>query len=367
MSLRSQSALKFQRKVRCVLMFSHSAIGIDLGTSNIVVYNELRGIIFNEPAVVVLDAETKEVYAIGNPAKQMYGKTPITLTAIKPLKDGVIADFDNTVKLLQTVLNRVARITNIPIRKTAASVSVPAGATVVARNIIRDAVLETGIKIVTIVEAPVAAAIGAGLPINEPVSNMIVNMGAGTTEISIVSYRGILANMSVRSAGDSLDADIIQYFRDEHNLLIGNLTAEKVKQKIGYAPGPHILKSMEVRGRCLLTGLPTIIKASSTEVQPIFTEFLARIVKMVHVMVEQSPAELSGDIMDQGIIFTGGASQLNGFKEWLTKQVDFPIILDPNPLESIAIGTGRIHYYSQRTLSGDFELTTPRLKLPFFS
>ncbi|MBC6310104.1 rod shape-determining protein [Listeria sp. FSL L7-1582] len=348
-------------------MFSHSSIGIDLGTANIVVYNELRGVIFREPAVVVLDVETKEVYAIGNLAKQMYGKTPTTLTAIKPLKDGVIADFDNTVKLLHAVLDRVARIANISIRKTAASVNVPAGATLVERNIIRDAVLATGIKVVTIVEAPVAAAIGAGLPINKPVSNMIVNIGAGTTEVSIVSYRGVLANMSIRSAGNSLDAEIIQYFREEHHLLIGDLTAEKIKMKLGYAPSPHLLKSMDVRGRSLLTGLPATTNISSTDIQPLITEFLAKIIKMIHVMVEQSPAELSGDIMDQGIILTGGGSLLNGFKEWLTNQVDFPVILDPNPLESIAIGTGRIHLYSQRTVSGDLELTTPRLNLPFFS
>ncbi|MBC1475399.1 rod shape-determining protein [Listeria grandensis] len=348
-------------------MFSHSSIGIDLGTANIVVYNELRGIMFNEPAVVVLDAKTNEVYTVGTEAKQMYGKTPTTLTAIKPLKDGVIADFDNTVRLLESILDRVTNITNVPIRKTAASVNVPAGATIVERNIIRDAILATGIKIVTIVEAPVAAAIGAGLPINEPVSNMIVNIGAGATEISIVSYRGVLANMSVRSAGNSLDAEIIQYLRESHNLLIGNLTAEKIKIQLGFAPVPHVLKNMEVRGRSLLTGLPEIIGISSIEIQPLFTEFLAKIVKTIHAMVEQSPAELSGDIMDQGIILTGGGSLLNGFKEWLTNQVDFPVIMDPNPFESIAIGTGKIHLYSQRAISGDLELTTPRLNLPFFS
>ncbi|MBC2366839.1 rod shape-determining protein [Listeria booriae] len=348
-------------------MFSHSSVGIDLGTANIVVYNELRGIMFNEPAVIVLDAKTKEVYTIGTPAKQMYGKTPTTLTAIKPLKDGVVADFDNTVKLLQVILERVTKITHVPIRKTAASINVPAGATIVERNIIRDAVLATGIKVVTIVEAPVATAIGAGLPINEPVSNMIVNIGAGITEISIVSYRGILANLSIRSAGDTLDEEIIQYFREKHHLLIGNLTAEKIKKELGFAPLPHVLKTMEVGGRSLLNGLPELTLVTSTEIQPLFTDALNKIVKAIHVMVEQSPAELSGDIMDQGIILTGGGSLLNGFKEWLTNQVDFPVILDPNPLESTAIGTGRIHFYSQRNFSGDVELTTPRLNLPFFS
>ncbi|MBC1435526.1 rod shape-determining protein [Listeria rocourtiae] len=321
-------------------MFGNTTIGIDLGTANILVYNKSNGIILNEPSVVAMDIHTKSVLAIGQEAKDMIGKTPTNIIAVRPLKDGVIADFDITTGLLREIMRRVTGIVGSSVKRPNVVVCVPTGATSVERRAISDAVKSMGAKDVTLIEEPVAAAIGANLPVDEPIANVIVDIGGGTSEIAIISYGGIVTSTSVRTGGDHMDDEIIQHIRKNYNLLVGEATAERIKMELGYAPILHAEATLDVRGRDLLTGLPMTITITSTEIQKALEETLGRILEAVRVTLEQCPAELSGDIVDRGIVLTGGGSLLHGFQEWLVHQIDVPVHMAPNPLESVAIGTG---------------------------
>ncbi|MDR4938548.1 rod-share determining protein MreBH [Rossellomorea marisflavi] len=322
-------------------MLSNSEIGIDLGTANILVYSKNKGIILNEPSVVAIDTETKSVLAVGAEAKNMIGKTPGKIVAVRPLKDGVIADFDVTTEMLKQVMRKASKKLGFSIRKPTVVVCTPSGATSVERRAIQDAVRGSGAKSVTLIEEPVAAAIGADLPVGEPVANVIVDIGGGTTEVAIISYGGVVSCNTIRIGGDQMDEDIIQYVRKRYNLLIGERTAEQVKIEVGQALIDHDERTMEIRGRDLVTGLPKTIELTSLQIQEALKESLLHILETIRATLENCPPELSGDIVDRGVILTGGGSLLNGLQDWLSHEIVVPVHLAPNPLESVAIGTGR--------------------------
>ncbi|EAF0236689.1 rod shape-determining protein [Listeria monocytogenes] len=319
-------------------MFGTTTIGIDLGTANILVYSKEKGIILNEPSVVALNTNDGTVLAIGQEAKEMIGKTPTSISAVRPMKDGVIADFDLTSGLLREIMRRIS-VSGV--RKPNVVVCTPTGATSVERRAISDAVRSTGARSVVLIEEPVAAAIGADLPVAEPVANVIVDIGGGTSEIAIISYGGVVSSTSIRTGGDHMDEEIIQYIRKNYNLLIGQTTAERIKMELGYAPIDHVTQTADIRGRDLLTGLPKTIQVSSTEIQSALAETLQRILEAIRNTLELCPPELSGDIVDRGIILSGGGSLLQGFRDWLVQEIDVPVHMAPSPLESVAIGTGR--------------------------
>lgn len=322
-------------------MLNTSEIGIDLGTANILVYSKTKGIILNEPSVVAIDTETKKVLAVGKEAKEMIGKTPGRIVAIRPLKDGVIADYDTTTEMLRQVMRKASKSVGFAIRKPNVVVCTPSGSTSVERRAIQDAVRNAGAKKVHLIEEPVAAAIGSGMPVDEPVANVVVDIGGGSTEVAIISFGGVVACNSIRIGGDRLDDDIIQYVRKEYNVLIGERTAEKIKMEIGYALIDHEELTMEVRGRDLVTGLPKTITLSSYEIRDAIKESLLHILEAIRATLEDSPAELSGDIVDRGVILSGGGALLNGMQEWLSQEIVVPVHLAPSPLESVAIGTGK--------------------------
>lgn len=319
-------------------MFGTTTIGIDLGTANILVYSKEKGIILNEPSVVALNTNDGTVLAIGQEAKEMIGKTPTSISAVRPMKDGVIADFDLTSGLLREIMRRIS-VSGV--RKPNVVVCTPTGATSVERRAISDAVRSSGARSVVLIEEPVAAAIGADLPVAEPVANVIVDIGGGTSEIAIISYGGVVSSTSIRTGGDHMDEEIIQYIRKNYNLLIGQTTAERIKMELGYAPIEHVTQTADIRGRDLLTGLPKTIQVSSTEIQSALAETLQRILEAIRNTLELCPPELSGDIVDRGIILSGGGSLLQGFRDWLVQEIDVPVHMAPSPLESVAIGTGR--------------------------
>ncbi|MFJ7746443.1 rod-share determining protein MreBH [Peribacillus sp. NPDC097295] len=322
-------------------MLSNTEIGIDLGTANTLVYSKNKGIIFNEPSVVAIDIVTHKVLAVGLEAKNMIGKTPGHIVATRPLKDGVIADFDVTAQMLKEIMKKVSKEMGFTIRKPNVVVCTPSGSTSVERRAIQDAVRSCGAKQVHLIEEPVAAAIGAGLPVEEPTANVIVDIGGGTTEVAIISYGGVVSCNSIRIGGDQLDEDICQYVRKKHNVLIGERTAELIKMEIGYALIDHSPLTMEVRGRDLVTGLPKPITISSTDVQEAIQESLLHILEAIRSTLEDCPPELSGDIVDQGVVLSGGGALLNGVQDWLMKELIVPVELADSPLESVAIGTGR--------------------------
>ncbi|ADU29055.1 rod-share determining protein MreBH [Evansella cellulosilytica] len=319
----------------------NSYIGIDLGTANILVYTKNKGIVLNEPSVVAIDIHTNQVLAIGNEAKAMVGKTPGNIVAIRPLKDGVIADYQVTIDMLKQIMKKVSKKLGLSFRKPHVVVCTPSGATSVERRAIHDAVKEFGAKQVDLIEEPIAAAIGADLPVAEPTANVIVDIGGGTTEVAIISFGGIVTANSTRTGGDHFDEDIVQYIRKKYNMLIGYRTAENIKIEIGYALVDHQELRMDIRGRDLVTGLPKTITITSFEIQDAIKEPLLVILETVRNTLENCPPELSGDIVDHGITITGGGSLLNGLERWLRKEINVPVHLAPNPLESVAIGTGK--------------------------
>lgn len=322
-------------------MFSNAEIGIDLGTANILVYSKTKGIVLNEPSVVAIDINTKQVVAVGLEAKEMVGKTPKNIIPIRPLKDGVIADYDVTAQMLKELLKKVSKKLGMSMRKPTVVVCTPSGSTSVERRAIHNAVTSYGAKQVHLIEEPVAAAIGADLPVDEPIANVVVDIGGGTSEVGIISFGGIVSCNSVRTAGDKMDEEIIQYIRKTYNILIGERTAENVKMEIGYAHPNHEPQTMEIRGRDMVTGLPKTIEITSEEIHLAIKESLEQILETIRATLEDCPPELSGDIVDHGIVLTGGGALLNGIQEWLADTLSVPVHLAPNPLESVAIGTGR--------------------------
>ncbi|MCM3714492.1 rod-share determining protein MreBH [Halalkalibacter oceani] len=322
-------------------MWNNVEIGIDLGTANLLVYSKGKGIILNEPSVVAINTQTQEVLAVGLEAKSMVGKTPANIVAVRPLQDGVIADFDMTSKMLKAIMRKASKQLGLAMRKPNVVVCAPSGSTSVERRAILDAVKSCGAKQVHVIEEPVAAAIGADLPVEEPVANVVVDIGGGTTEVAIISFGGVVSCSSVRIGGDKLDEGIIQYVRKSYNVLIGERTAEQIKMEIGYAPITHEEMTMEIRGRDLVNGLPKTVTLRSTEIQQAIQEHMLQLLESIRSTLEDCPPELSGDIVDRGIMLTGGGALLNGIQEWLSTEIDVPVHIAPTPLESVAIGTGR--------------------------
>ncbi|NLL42289.1 MAG: rod shape-determining protein [Firmicutes bacterium] len=315
-------------------------IGIDLGTANTLVLVEGRGIVINEPSVVAIDRDTNEIFAVGNKAKEMVGRTPGNIIAIRPLKDGVIADFEVTERLLRDFLNKATRRSRL--RRPRVIISVPSGVTEVEKRAVIDATLSAGAKDARVIEEPMAAAIGAGLPVQDPTGTMIVDIGGGTTEVAVISLGGIVSQRSIRVAGDEMDDSIIHYIRRSYNLLIGERTAERIKSEIGYAflDGKEEL-TMEIRGRDLVSGLPKTVTVSSTEVHQALVEPIQAIIDAVKVTLEHTPPELAADIMDRGIMMAGGGSLLNGLDELLMRETGMPIHIAERPLTAVVEGTGQ--------------------------
>lgn len=322
-------------------MLSTEEIGIDLGTANTLIYSKTKGIVLNEPGVVAIDINSKKVIAVGQEAKEMIGKTPKNIVPIRPLSEGVIADYDVTAQMLKELLKKVSKKIGLSLRKPTVVVCTPTGSTAVERRAIHNAVASYGAKKVHLIEESVAAAIGSDLPVDEPIANVIVDIGGGTAEIGIISFGGVVSSNSVRVGGDQLDEEIIQYVRKMYNVMIGERTAENIKMEIGYAKKDHEEQTMEVRGRDMVTGLPKTITINSKEIYNAIKESLDNILEAIRSTLEECPPELSGDIVDHGIVLTGGGALLHGMKDWLASEIDVPVHIAPNPLEAVAIGTGK--------------------------
>jgi len=316
-------------------------MGIDLGTANSLVYVKGKGIVLREPSVVAIERESGQVLAVGEEAKQMIGRTPGNIIAIRPMKDGVIADFDVTQSMIKYFINRSLRNRTFLIRPRVV-VSVPSGVTPVEERAVREAALQAGAREAYLVEEPMAAAIGAGLPVHEPTGNMIVDIGGGTTEVAVISLGGIVTSTSIRIAGDEMDEAIIQYVKKTYSLMIGERTAEEIKIEIGTAYPPENLGSYDVRGRDLVTGLPKTVRVTAEEIYKALTEPVSAILEAIKNTLEQTPPELSADIMDRGIVMAGGGSLLRGLDYLVSEQTGMPVHVADEPLLCVAYGTGRV-------------------------
>lgn len=315
-------------------------IGMDLGTANTLVHVRGRGIVISEPSIVAVDSKTRKVLEIGAEAKRMVGRTPANITVIRPLRDGVISDFDVTEQMIKYFVQRVHdRVGLVP--RPRMLLGIPSGVTEVERRAVRDAALNAGARWARLVEEPMAAAIGAGLPISEPSGNLIVDIGGGTTEVAVISLGGIVVSRSVRVGGDELDEDVIAYARREYNLLIGERTAEDIKIAIGSAyPGPHDQQHVSMRGRDLLTGLPRFVEITAEQMREAIDSSLAQIVGIIKDTIEETPPELVADIVDQGIVLAGGGALLQGLDRRIAEATQMPVHIADDPLTCVARGTG---------------------------
>jgi rod shape-determining protein MreB and related proteins len=322
-------------------MFSGRDMGVDLGTANTLVYVKGKGIVVREPSVVALRTDTGGIEAVGDAAKQMIGRTPGNIVAVRPMKDGVIADFQTTAQMLRYFIRQAMKNKSSLSGKPRVMICVPSGITAVEKRAVEDAALEAGAKDAQTIEEPMAAAIGAGLPVGEPTGSMVVDIGGGTTEVAIISLGGIVTSKSIRVAGDEMDESIIQYIKKAYNLMIGERTAEELKVTIGTAMPMDSMETMEIRGRDLLTGLPKTITISSTEISEALADTVGAIVDAVKVTLEKSPPELAADIMDRGIVLTGGGALLRNLDRLLANETGMPVVVAENPLDCVAIGTGK--------------------------
>jgi rod shape-determining protein MreB len=325
---------------RLKTMFTNN-IAIDLGTANTLVYVKGQGLVLNEPSVVAVEKGTNRIRAVGKEAKAMVGKTPGTIEAVRPLKDGVIADFESTEALLRNFISRV--ITSRFLVRPRVIISVPSGITEVEKRAVRDSAEQAGAREVYLVPEPIAAAIGVGLPVSKPCGNMIVDIGGGTTEIAVMTLNGIVNATSVRVAGDKMDEAIVQYVKRAYNVLIGDQTAERIKIKIGSAFPLDPEEEMEVKGRDLITGIPKSIKISSVEIREALKEPLDAMVEALKQTLERTPPELAADIVDRGIVLTGGGALLRGLDQLLKEATNLNILVAEDPLLCVVLGAGRIH------------------------
>ena len=314
-------------------------MAVDLGTANTLVYVRGRGIVLNEPSVVAINSNSGGILAVGSEAKRMIGRTPGSIVAIRPLKDGVIADFDTTERMLRYFIKKVHRRRHLA--KPRLIVCVPSGITGVEQRAVKDAGYAAGARKVFIIEEPMAAAIGAGLPVHEPTGNMVVDIGGGTSEVAVISLGGIVTSLSVRVGGDALDTSIIQYVKKEYSLMLGERTAEEIKVAVGSAFPTPDEPHAEIRGRDLVTGLPRTIVVSAEEIRRAMDEPVNAIVDAVKATLDRTPPELSGDIMDRGIVLTGGGALLQGLDERLRHETGMPIIVAERTLECVALGSGK--------------------------
>lgn len=314
-------------------------MAVDLGTANTLVYVRGRGIVLDEPSVVALHTASGGVLAVGTEAKRMIGRTPGTIVAVRPLKDGVIADFDTTERMLRYFIQRVYR--RRAFARPRLVVCVPSGITTVERRAVVEAGTQAGASRVFIVEEPMAAAIGAGLPVAEPTGNMIVDIGGGTTEVAVISLGGVVVSQSIRTAGDEIDQAIIAYLKKEYGLLLGERTAEEIKIKIGSAFAVTGESTAEVRGRDLASGLPKTIPVSAAEIREAIEEPVSTIVDAVSTTLDTCPPDLAADVMDRGIVLTGGGALLRGLDARLRAETGMPVHIADAPLRSVALGAGR--------------------------
>ncbi len=313
-------------------------MGIDLGTANTLVYVQGRGIVLQEPTVVAIEKDTNNVFSVGTEAKQMVGRTPGNIVAVRPMKDGVIADFDITEKMLRYFINKAGK--NVGILSPRVIIGVPSGVTEVEKRAVMDAGLQAGAREVFLIEEPMAAAIGAGLQVEDPTGNLIVDIGGGTTEVAVISLGGIVSSRSIRIAGDEMNEAISHYIKRHYNLMIGERTSEDVKKAIGSAFPDGQEMQMEVRGRDLVTGLPKTITVTSREIQEALSEPISGIVDAVKTTLERTPPELSADILDRGIVMSGGGALLRGIDRLLAEETGMPVQIADDPLTCVARGTG---------------------------
>ncbi len=314
-------------------------IGIDLGTASILVYIKGKGIVLKEPSVVAFDRDTNEIKEIGEEARKMIGRTPGNIVAIRPLRQGVISDYAITEKMLKYFIKKA--MGKKTLRKPRISVCIPSGATEVEKKAVEDATYQAGAREVSIIEEPVAAAIGAGIDISKACGNMIVDIGGGTSDIAVISLGGTVVSTSVKVAGDDFDEAIVRFMRKKHNLLIGERTAEEIKINIGCAyPRPEML-TMDVRGRNLVTGLPKTMTITSDEMMEALKEPAMKIVESVHNVLERTPPELAADVYERGIVMTGGGSLLGGLDELIEEKTGINTMIAEEPMNVVAIGTGK--------------------------
>ena len=315
-------------------------LAVDLGTANTKVYVRGRGIVLREPTVIAMQRESRAVLAVGEQAKQMIGRTPGNIVAVRPMKDGVIADFDVTQVMLRFFMTKAQR--RRPLIRPRVIVCVPSGVTEVEKRAVIDATLQAGAREAYLIEEPMAAAIGAGLPVHEPTGNMVVDIGGGTTEVAIISLGGIVTSRSIRVGGDEMDEAVISHIKRTYNMLIGERTAEEVKITIGSAfPRPES-EVFEVRGRDLVTGLPKTLTITSSEIQVALAEPVGAILEAIKVTLERTPPELASDIIDHGIVMTGGSSQLRGFDRLVAEETGMPVNLSEEPLLCVVRGAGKV-------------------------
>lgn len=313
-------------------------IGIDLGTANVLIYLKGKGIVLNEPSIVVVDTETKKVIAVGREANEMLGRTPGKVKAIRPMKDGVIADFEIAEIMLKEFIKKAKAKKSIA--RPRILICCPTNITPVEKNAIKEAAEQAGARKVYIEEEPKVAAIGAGMDISKPIANMVLDIGGGTTDVAVLSMNGIVSSSSIKIAGNTLNQDIIKYMREKYKLLIGEPTAEDIKINFSNVYKPNKKEKLEIKGRDLITGLPHKIEINQQETKEAMEESVNKIIKVIKNVLEQTPPELSADIVEKGIILTGGGSLLTGFQELLEEELKIPVLMSESPLTCVAEGTG---------------------------
>ncbi|MCL6610529.1 MAG: rod shape-determining protein [Peptococcaceae bacterium] len=316
-------------------------MGIDLGTANSLVYLKGKGIVLREPSVVAIQKDSGQVLAVGEEAKQMIGRTPGNIIAIRPMKDGVIADFDVTQSMIKYFIKKALRGKTFLVHPRVV-VSVPSGVTAVEERAVREAAMQAGAREAYLIEEPMAAAIGSGLPVHEPTGNMVVDIGGGTTEVAVISLGGIVTSRSIRIAGDEMDEAIAHHVKKTYNLMIGERTSEEIKIEIGTAYPPAHNEVMDIRGRDLVTGLPKTVQITSEEVFKALSEPVSSILEAIKATLEITPPELAADIMDRGIFMAGGGSLLRGLDRLVSENTGMPVHLADEPLLAVAYGTGRV-------------------------
>lgn len=314
-------------------------LGIDLGTANTLVYMKGKGIIIREPSVVAVDSRTGEPKYVGTEAKEVIGRTPDTIEAIRPLKDGVIADFERTTAMLHEFINKAKGSRFV---RASVVICIPSGVTAVERRAVKETVESAGIRMVDVITEPMAAAVGAGLPVMEPTGSMILDIGGGTSEVAVISLGGIVTSRSVRVAGDAFDQAIITYIKRKYNLLVGERTAENIKIEIGSAFETEDDGEMEVKGRNLLNGLPECITVTSEEVREALHEPLGTIVEAIRSTLENTHAELASDLMEKGITLAGGGALLRGLDQLINLETGLPVTIAQDPLDCVALGAGKV-------------------------
>lgn len=323
-----------------MLRFLSNDIGIDLGTANTLVFAKDKGIVLREPSVVAIYTSTRKVCAVGLDAKRMLGRTPGNITAIRPMKDGVIADFEITEAMLKYFIGKAQQ--NVKLAAPRVVVAVPSGITEVERRAVKDSAIRAGARDVILIEEPMAAAIGVGLPIEDPAANMIVDIGGGTTEVAIVSLAGVVFTKSIRVGGDEIDTAIINYMKRAYNLMIGERTAEEIKIQVGSAYPLEEEMSMEVRGRDSVAGLPKTIQITSQEIREALADTMSAIIELVRNALERCPPELSADLVDRGLVLAGGGAMIRGLDKLISDATGLPVIVADDPLSAVANGTGMV-------------------------